>query len=284
MMFYEIPLVAFTVLAQTAVGAHLTVNGAQLLAKPNAQTVARLNWGRFAILVVMGLGFLFSTTHMGSPLRAFNAFNKVGSAALSNEILTGASFLTFAGLYWLLTVLNVAGAGVRKALNVISIMLGVVFMFAMANVYHIDTVPAWHTPLTVWTFWFTVVTLGVMFAAVIVNVAGVESRCVSRTLMALGVSLILCHLAVTAMQVLYFAGLSTAINSGVAHITALSGSLSAQLTLTVIAAMIWLLAELSALPANAKRWVLIIGFVALFAAEIFGRNVFYGMHFTSGLY
>lgn len=97
-MLYEAPLVAFTVLAQTAVGAHLTVNAFEKFGKPPRVTEPRMNIVRFAILVVMGLGFLFSTTHLGSPLRAFNALNRVGSAALSNEILTGASFFVSSGL------------------------------------------------------------------------------------------------------------------------------------------------------------------------------------------
>ncbi|MEF1261757.1 dimethyl sulfoxide reductase, partial [Vibrio harveyi] len=33
-----------------------------------------------------------------------------------------------------------------------------------------------------------------------------------------------------------------------------------------------------------KNLLVIVAFVALFVAEILGRNVFYGMHFTSGLY
>ncbi|MCV5753117.1 dimethyl sulfoxide reductase anchor subunit, partial [Escherichia coli] len=95
-------------------------------------------------------------THLGSPLRAFNALNRVGSAALSNEILTGASFLSLAGLYWLLTILKIGSEGVRKIVNWLSIAVGVIFMFAMVNVYQIETVPAWYSPMTTVAFWFTV--------------------------------------------------------------------------------------------------------------------------------
>ncbi len=211
-MLYEAPLVAFTVLAQTAVGAHLTVNAFEKFGKPPRVTEPRMNIARFAILVVMGLGFLFSTTHLGSPLRAFNALNRVGSAALSNEILTGASFLSLAGLYWLLTILKIGSEGVRKIVNWLSIAVGVIFMFAMANVYQIETVPAWYSPMTTVAFWFTVVTSGLMFGYTLINVLDVTAEKTNRRLMWAGVSLIALNLAFTVMQTIHFAGISTAIH------------------------------------------------------------------------
>ncbi|MCS6067593.1 dimethyl sulfoxide reductase anchor subunit [Klebsiella variicola subsp. variicola] len=41
----------------------------------------------------MGIGFLASVMHLGSPLRAFNSLNRVGASALSNEIASGALVL-----------------------------------------------------------------------------------------------------------------------------------------------------------------------------------------------
>ena len=283
-MLYEAPLVAFTVLAQTAVGAHLTVNAFEKFGKPPRVTEPRMNIARFAILVVMGLGFLFSTTHLGSPLRAFNALNRVGSAALSNEILTGASFLSLAGLYWLLTILKIGGEGVRKIVNWLSIAVGVIFMFAMANVYQIETVPAWYSPMTTVAFWFTVVTSGLMFGYTLINVLDVTAEKTNRRLMWAGVSLIALNLAFSVMQTIYFAGISTAIHSGLDQITMLSGYVAGHVLLLVVAAALWVFAELFTAEGRQKNLLVIVAFVALFVAEILGRNVFYGMHFTSGLY
>lgn len=42
--------------------------------------------------VVMGLGFLASIMHLGSPMRAFNSLNRVGASGLSNEIAAGSIF------------------------------------------------------------------------------------------------------------------------------------------------------------------------------------------------
>ena len=44
----------------------------------------------------MGIGFMASVLHLGSPLRAFNSLNRVGASALSNEIAAGSIFLPWA--------------------------------------------------------------------------------------------------------------------------------------------------------------------------------------------
>jgi anaerobic dimethyl sulfoxide reductase subunit C (anchor subunit) len=43
----------------------------------------------FGLWVLMGIGFIASTLHLGSPMRAFNSLNRVGASSLSNEIASG---------------------------------------------------------------------------------------------------------------------------------------------------------------------------------------------------
>lgn len=40
----------------------------------------------------MGIAFLASVIHLGSPLRSFNSLNRIGASALSNEIASGSLF------------------------------------------------------------------------------------------------------------------------------------------------------------------------------------------------
>ncbi|MCZ8499276.1 dimethyl sulfoxide reductase anchor subunit [Vibrio lentus] len=83
----------------------------------------------FILWALMGLGFMFSTTHLGSPLRAFNAFNQLGSAWLSNEVFFGAAFFAVGGLQWLLSVVKKGGIAIQKALDGFGAMvLGVIFV------------------------------------------------------------------------------------------------------------------------------------------------------------
>ncbi|MBD1564802.1 dimethyl sulfoxide reductase anchor subunit family protein [Vibrio sp. S12_S33] len=278
-MFYETPLIAFTILAQMAVGAHLIINTGQLMGSPASQ----LNKLRFAVLVVIGLGFIFSTMHLGSPLRAFNAYNRIGDSALSTEILYGSGFAAIAGLLWLVSVLNWGGDVLERILNAISIILGIVFMFAMANVYNMDTVPAWHSIHRVYEFWFTVLTLGTLFGYLLLCLADSATEKQSRIIMCFGVSMICLNLAATSFQLVHYTEISTAIHSGAAQVETLFTSVEVNLFAMVVAAVLWGFTELF-LSSNTKKVAALIVLLSLIIAEAYGRNVFYGMHFTAGLY
>ncbi len=102
MAWHEWPLILFTVLSQTAVGAFLVLGCVTLSGKLSQDEDVRLHRNMFFIWVLMGLGLIASTMHLGSPLRAFNALNRVGSSWLSNEIF--ASSLFFCRRWLLLAV------------------------------------------------------------------------------------------------------------------------------------------------------------------------------------
>ena len=78
--WHEWPLVLFTVLGQCVVGA-LIVSGLGWLAmKDDAAARQRLVRSMFFLWLVMGLGFLASIMHLGSPMRAFNSLNRIGAS------------------------------------------------------------------------------------------------------------------------------------------------------------------------------------------------------------
>lgn len=54
----------------------------------------------------MGIAFIASVMHLGTPIRAFNSLNRIGESALSNEIASGSVFFAVGGLYWLLAMLK----------------------------------------------------------------------------------------------------------------------------------------------------------------------------------
>ena len=102
---HELPLVFFTVLAQSAVGAWLVFTFV-LLGEKNDKSRAYIHKAMFVILSILGLGFIASVMHLGTPVRAFNSLNRVGESMLSNEIASGAVFFGLAGLYWLIAILG----------------------------------------------------------------------------------------------------------------------------------------------------------------------------------
>ena len=83
--WHEWPLVIFTVLGQCVVGA-LIVSGIGWFAAKNDADRQRIVRGMFFLWLLMGIGFIASVMHLGSPLRAFNSLNRIGASGLSNEI------------------------------------------------------------------------------------------------------------------------------------------------------------------------------------------------------
>ncbi len=141
----EQALVAFTLLAQTAVGAFW---GARIL--------DTAGW-RISLLPVVVLGIMFiallaSLLHLGKPLRAWRAVTNLGSSWLSREILLAVLFTggTFAGLLW----------GLPPAAAWATALLGAGLVYAMARVYQVRTIPAWNTWWTLGRFTLAALLLG----------------------------------------------------------------------------------------------------------------------------
>ena len=63
--------------------------------------------------VLMGIGFISSMLHLGSPMRAFNSLNRVGASALSNQIASGSIFFAVGGIGWLLAMLKKLSPALR---------------------------------------------------------------------------------------------------------------------------------------------------------------------------
>lgn len=72
----------------------------------------------------MGIAFLASVMHLGSPLRALNSLNRIGASALSNEIASGSLFFAVGGLWWLVAFLGKMPAALGKIWLLLSMLLG----------------------------------------------------------------------------------------------------------------------------------------------------------------
>ncbi|MFV0575943.1 MAG: dimethyl sulfoxide reductase anchor subunit family protein [Vibrio sp.] len=281
MHFLELPLVFFTVLAQCAVGAYLLVSTRMMCITDAEQSKNLAVKTLFFVLGFMAIGFAASTLHLGSPFRAFNSFNRVGASGLSNEIITGSIFFAIAGIYWLMVLLGIGTRPIRTGLRHLGSVAGIIFMGAMIKVYLINTVPLWNNIFTPVEFIFTVLTAGLLFGYVLLNAFDVRSLVANKIMAAIGVLLIGVHFVVMIARVLDFSTVVTSIHQGSTALTEYSSMIMVQCILMLIAAAFW---SLSAHQDNNKvRFYSLIALVALIAAEIFGRGVFYGMHFTFGL-
>ena len=277
--WHEWPLVLFTVLGQCVVGATIITGMGWLAARNERADERRIVLNMFFLWVIMGIAFFASVLHLGSPLRAFNSLNRIGSSALSNEIASGSVFFAVGGFWWLLSVIGKMPARLGRIWLVISMVLGLIFVWAMTRVYQIDTVPTWYNGYTTASFFLTVVLTGPLFAALLLKLAKVPFN--GKFFASLSVLALLASLAVVVMQTSELGF----IHSSVQQANALLpdwGRLQVWRFVLLLAGLgCWLCPLLRRVPSHAIG--LAIGLLLVLAGEFIGRGLFYGLHMTVGM-
>ncbi|CAH6856695.1 dimethyl sulfoxide reductase subunit C [Vibrio chagasii] len=281
MIFHEWSLIFFTVLAQTAVGGYLLIGARALVLGHDEEKLNSYKVPMFILWALMGLGFMFSTTHLGSPLRAFNAFNQLGSAWLSNEVFFGAAFFAVGGLQWLLSVVKKGGIAIQKALMVGAMVLGVIFMYAMINVYMINTVPTWDNIYTPLSFVMTMVVGGLLLSQFVIVFANDSRFTVDRNITMLAVIAVAISLLVTVGKLNLIGDIQTSVAKASELVDGLGSYVTLQVALLMASLLIWILPMLNKAKVNPVN--LGLALVLFLASELIGRGLFYSLHMTSGL-
>lgn len=281
MIFHEWSLIFFTVLAQTAVGGYLLIGARALVLSHDEEKLNSYKVPMFILWALMGLGFMFSTTHLGSPLRAFNAFNQLGSAWLSNEVFFGAAFFAVGGLQWLLSVVKKGGLAIQKALMVGAMVLGVIFMYAMINVYMINTVPTWDNIYTPLSFIMTMVVGGLLLSQFVIVFANDSRFTVDRNITMLAVIAVAISLLVTVGKLNLIGDIQTSVAKASELVDGLGSYVILQVALLMASLLIWILPMLNKAKVNPVN--LGLALVLFLASELIGRGLFYSLHMTSGL-
>lgn len=296
---HELPLVFFTVFAQAVVGCFIALS-LVLTTQHGKAAENRLHYAMVILWVLMALGFIASTTHLGSPERAFNALNRVGASDLSNEIFTGSIFFALGAGYWALaTATFLQKDGVKRPLvsplanliapistklpkgwatlgRVVVAMSGVVFIGAMAKLYLIPTVPTWNTIFTPLAFGLTALLAGSALAVVLLQLAKVET---GQSLFAkLAALFALVAAVVTFFHYQHLAQTKNAIFNALDLVPNYATYTALRFGLIV--------AVLGLLFASLKKQTVALsglGFVLIVAGELISRTLFYGTHMTVGL-
>ncbi|WP_434640913.1 dimethyl sulfoxide reductase anchor subunit family protein [Klebsiella sp. I138] len=277
--WHEWPLVLFTVLGQCVAGATIVTGLGWMSLNNNSEAQQRLVSRMFFLWLMMGIGFLASVLHLGSPLRAFNSLNRVGASALSNEIASGALFFATGGLWWLLGALGKLPAALSRPWLLLSMVLGVVFVLAMTRVYQIETVPTWYNGSTTTSFFLTMVLSGPLFAALLLRVANVAFN--GRFFATLSVLALFASIALVVLQGFEL----NAIHSSVQRAGALVPDYATwqvwRIALLALGLGCWIC---PLIRSNTPRpGSLFIGLLLVLAGELIGRGLFYGLHMTVGM-
>jgi DMSO reductase anchor subunit len=164
----EWPLICFTLLSQTAVGAFWTW-AAFFLVMGN--TGGREEFGFLtipalaAVGAMLGVAAAISLFHLGKPRRAIFVLNNLRRSWLSREILFELAFLFMIALLAFLEWRRVGLPFVIGGLVALAAVIGFLFLFSMAKLYMLSTVPVWRGPHTIASFFLSALLLGPLAAA-----------------------------------------------------------------------------------------------------------------------
>ncbi|OCH48920.1 dimethyl sulfoxide reductase anchor subunit family protein [Aliivibrio fischeri] len=281
MAWHEWPLILFTVLSQTAVGAFLVLGCVTLSGKLSQDEDVRLHRNMFFIWVLMGLGLIASTMHLGSPLRAFNALNRVGSSWLSNEIFASSLFFAAGGFYWLLKVVNKGSDALKKGLLLISMVIGIGFMYAMIKVYLINTVPTWNSIYTPIMFLLTMAISGLAFAHTLLVATNHKRAELNNALPVFASIALAISLIATVSQLIGLSHISSAIIVASDIIPNMATLQVLRLGLLFVGFVLMFSPRL--MSSQPKLPVMLLSFVCIVVSELINRGVFYGLHMSVGM-
>ncbi|MFA3777616.1 dimethyl sulfoxide reductase anchor subunit family protein [Yersinia sp. 1652 StPb PI] len=280
MGWHEWPLMVFTVLGQCVVGGFIVLGLALIFGGLSHDQQQRIHRSMLVLWVLMALAFIASTLHLGSPMRAFNSLSRIGESALSNEIAAGSLFFAVAGFYWLLAVLGKMPAVLGKVWLVVAMVLGVVFVYAMCRVYSIDTVPTWDNLYTPLGFVLTTLIGGPMLGYLLLQLAGINGRMMLQLPMISVLALII-SIASVIMQAASLSTIYSSVQQASELIPHYGTLMVWRLVLLVLGLGCWIC------PLIRGRTPMTLGMIFamlfIFAGELIGRGVFYGLHMTVGM-
>ncbi|WP_142501337.1 DmsC/YnfH family molybdoenzyme membrane anchor subunit [Klebsiella sp. 2680] len=276
--WHEWPLVLFTVLGQSVAGVMIVAGPGWLSLNNNTDARQRLVRSMFFIWLLMGVGFLASVLHLGSPFRAFNSLNRIGSSALSNEIAAGALFFAAGGIWWLLSFLGKMPRMLAKTWLLITMLLGCLFVLAMTLVYQIDTVPTWYNGYTTAAFFLTMLLCGPLFAALLLRMANVTFN--GTVFASISTFALLASLAVVILQSSELASIHSSVQQASKLLPDYGWLQTLRFVLLTLGLGCWIC------PLARRKTPQIVsllsGLILVLLGEFIGRGLFYGLHMTVG--
>lgn len=162
---YELPLVLFTIIGQWAVGlvAALVVLEAVV---PDVAKSPEVRRSGIAVFPLICLALVAAFFHLGYPLGAYNVLSNLATSWLSREILATNIFAALSLAY---SCAWYKGLAYRRPCGLLTLIAGIVLIFASAKVYMLPAHPLWnnwHTPLAFYASAFALGTASLAFCCV----------------------------------------------------------------------------------------------------------------------
>ena len=279
--WHEWPLMIFTVFGQCVVGGFIVLALALMKGglRPDAQQ--RVVACMLGLWVLMGIGFIVSMLHLGSPMRAFNSLNRIGASALSNEIASGSLFFAVGGIGWLMATLKKMPSALRTLWLIVTMVLGVVFVWMMVRVYNtIDTIPTWYSFWTPLGFFLTLFLGGPLLGYLLLRVAGVDGWAM-RLLPAISIFALVVSAIMAVMQGTELATIHSSVQQASALVPDYGSLMAWRIAALALALCCWVVPQVKGYQPAVP--LLSVAFILLLVGELIGRGVFYGLHMTVGM-
>jgi Tat-targeted selenate reductase subunit YnfH len=277
--WHEWPLMVFTVLGQCVAGGFIVMGLAWLSASNNSELQNKIVRSMFFLWALMGIAFLASVMHLGSPLRAFNSLNRIGHSPLSNEIASGSLFFAMGGCWWLVAILKKMPAAPGKIWLLLTMVCGLIFVWAMTRVYQIDTVPTWYNSYTTPGFFLTVLLGGPLLGALLLRAAGFPLK--NAKLATLSVLALFVAISLAILQAFSLAGIGSSVQQAAALLPHYASVQACRIALLALGLGCWICPLVRRTPPATLG--LLVGFLLVVTAELIGRGLFYGLHMTVGM-
>ncbi|WCG84643.1 DmsC/YnfH family molybdoenzyme membrane anchor subunit [Pectobacterium sp. A5351] len=281
MGLHEWPLILFTVIGQTVSGAFIILGLAILKNIIPENLNLKVHHSMLGLWLLMGVGFLLSMMHMGSPLRAFNSLLRIGHSPLSNEIAAGSLFFAFGGTYWLIALSNKFSTLFVRIMLVTTMLLSLLFIIAITRVYQIETVPTWNNAYTTLSFILTACISGPVLASLLLRIAGVNLISIRFLPLSCIVAVIFSAMIIF-NQTIDLSSIETSAQKALDLVPNYKLLMSLKIILLISGIGIWL--AFIQKERNPSVSVMVFCFFAVFFGELIGRGVFYGLHMTVGLF
>ena len=296
----ENPLVMFTLLSQTAIGAFFLsffgqLAGVELLQQFRASDAYVFFMG--AVVGMVALGLLMSTVHLGKPMRFYRGFNNLKHSPVSREGLGITLFLAFAGLHtmvvlpensifqsiwtWMFSSPLSANVGnLANSLGLLAALGATGGLYYMYKSYRIKARPFWNHWQTATSFVGNAVSLGsVLTAATFAILSAILGNSITESMTLFG-AFTLAGLALESLGLyLHAKYLNQANNEGSAshyvQLTTFGKTYylrNALLLVNLILASILVFAPLNEIAAWAVLGLLLMGVTV---TAVIGRALFY---------
>ena len=277
--WHELPLILFTVIGQCVVGGLIVIGMAWLASQDDKPQQQRIVRSMFFLWLLMGIGFLASVIHLGSPWRALNSLHRVGYSALSNEIASGTLFFSAGAFWWLLNALGKMPQALGKVWLVATMLLGLLFVWAMTRVYLIETVPTWYSYSTTSGFFLTVCLGGPLLGTALLRSARFTFN--SARFAIFSALALLVSLGTVVLQVGSLAGIYSSVQQAATLQPDFSALQVWRMVLLVAGLGCWIVPLIRRVAP--KTVPLLLGFFLVAIGEMLGRSLFYGLHMTVGV-